>query len=235
MLAVMAMRRLSANCAWPKKTRESDCPEPGPHRERDGEADDRQQDHVGVRLRGEVEPVEQQDEGKEPRAQRHVPAQMRLGRREQLLGRHGMGAVVHAQHRAPDAKARVAAQRQARHALGAVLGVEAIERSQVLGHQFAVLAAGDPEVVRGHVRIVHHHVVVERAPHARLGGVDAVARGHVAVARQHLDPHHCGHWIASRKRRPSATALAWDTPCMVSVAMRASRSRSCVRAMSVTL
>src|SRR4029079_18282755 len=123
----------------------------------------------------------------------------------------------------------------------------AVQRAQVLGDEPAILAACDTHVMGCHVRVVHHHVVVERPPDARGLAVDADARRDLAVARQHFDPDRgkvhdpdpgdAGGWnaIASRNRFPSATALACETPCIASWARRASRSRSWVSAISVTL
>src|SRR5258706_1347847 len=146
-----------------------------------------------------------------------------------------MAGIAHAKRRAPDAKARLLREGQLLHAVSAVLGKKAVQRADVLGDELAVVGAVDAKVVGGDVRVVHDHVVVESAPHSRLVALDRNARGHVAVVREHLDPHQRAHSIASRNLRPTATALAWETPCMVSCASSASRSRSCESARSVTL
>ena len=229
------MRSWSEKRAWPKNTRESTRPHAAPERQHRGESQQRQQDHVGAGLGREGEPLQQQQQREERRGESHGPLGMGAWRRERPLRRDRVGPVVHPQRRAPDADSRLAGKRQPRDPLRAVLRVHPVHGSQVLGDELPVLAAIDAQVVRGHVGVVHHDVVVEGPAHPRLGGVDALARRDLAVAREHLDPHHRAQRIASRKRRPRATALAWDTPCIESCASSASRLRSWVRASSVTL
>src|SRR5262249_51269193 len=137
---------------------------------------------------------------------------------------------------ASDANAGLLREREPRHALRAVLRIESVQRAEVFRDELAVLGAIDAQVMRCDVRIVDHDVVVEAAPDMRLVRAHANARSHVAVAREDLDPHHLGvPSMASRKRRPSATAFACETPCIESVASSASRSRSWVSATTVTL
>src|SRR5439155_12930801 len=109
--------------------------------------------------------------------------------------------------RVPDAKRAIAVQYQARRPLAA-LGVEAVGAAQILGDERARGVAEDAEVLRRDVGIVDQHVIRIGAADADLG-TGATVPGHdLPVARQNLDPDHLCHWIASRKRWVSATALS---------------------------
>src|SRR5262249_34542295 len=84
----------------------------------------------------------------------------------------------------------------------------AVGAAGVFGDQPALIVAYDPHMVTRHVRIVDHHVVVVGTANAHLRSAQAEAGGHVAMARQDLDPDYRVPPMASMNRRPSAMASA---------------------------
>ena len=107
-----------------------------------------------------------------------------------------------------DAQHMVAVEHDGLNPAPARLDEGAVGGADVLGDERARFVAANEEMLCRDIRVVDYDVVVIAAADAHLARREAVARGDVAMAPQHLDPDHFVHCTASRKCLARLTALS---------------------------